>query len=202
MEEKYKLNLMPYQWDAFNGDTFVQKEFLRLKEIFSIKTAVELGTCLGSTAIWMARNFDNVITIEINPEFAGIANERFVHYGVDNIKLKIGDTVAELPNAIHEIGDNSIWMIDSHWYDVCPMLQELKIIANRGIKPVIVIHDFKVPDEPNLGFDSIHGQAFEFEWIKPSLDAIYGEGNYDYYYNSDATSTEIKRGVIYITPSK
>ena len=42
--------------------------------------------------------------------------------------------------------------------------------------------------------------TFEFDWIKPKLEMIYGVDGYDYYYNTDATATEIKRGLIYITP--
>jgi hypothetical protein len=95
--------------------------------------------------------------------------------------------------------ENAIFFLDAHWGDFCPLLSELEVIAKYNF-PIIAIHDFKVPNEPTLGYDSINGQAFEYEWIKPSLDAIYGEGGYDYYYNSNEKSTEIKRGIIYITP--
>lgn len=192
------IQLMPFQWEAFNGDTFIQAEFLKLKEKFAITTAVELGTCLGSTALWLAKNFDNVVTIEINEQYAEIAGERLDEAGCDNTVLYISSTTHALPQV--DMNDNTIIFIDSHWLEVCPMQEELDIIAQKGIKPVIAIHDFYVPNEPTLGYDSIHGQNFEFGWIKPKIDAIYGEDVYDFYYNSDSESTVIKRGIIYITP--
>ncbi len=192
-------NLMPNQFLPFNGDTNIEAEFLKLKEKFNIVQAVELGTCLGGTAVWLGKNFDRVTTIEINPSFAQIAQNKINENHLPNVSLFVGDTVTVLPS-LTDITDRSLIFIDSHWQESCPMLQELYVIAKKGIKPVIAIHDFKVPNEPNLGFDEYKGQAFTFEWIKASLDAIYGEGGYDYHYNGDATSTEIKRGIIYIYP--
>jgi hypothetical protein len=198
MEKYSDIQLMPHQWEAFNGDTFIQENFLKLKEEFHINTAIELGTCLGSTALWLSDHFWHVFTIEVNPTFAQIAKERLE--GCPNVMLIVGDSVTEFPMIDYD--DDTIIFIDSHWYEVCPMQEELQIIANSGAKPVIAIHDFYVPDEPNLGYDSIHGQRFDIEWIKPKLDAIYGEQGYYHYYNSDEQSTEIKRGIVYIIPKK
>lgn len=194
--------LMPFQDQPFNGDTFVCSEFLKLKEKFLITTAIETGSCLFSTTAWLANNFEEVHTVEINEDFA--KHGRWKIADKKNVFSKIGDSVHFLNVLLGEEQGRCIFFLDAHWNSFCPLLDELTAISNINTEmkpPIIVIHDFKVPDEPNLGFDSIHGQPFEFEWIKPYVDAIYGEGNYDYYYNSDATSTEIKRGVIYITPS-
>jgi hypothetical protein len=196
MINRNEINLMPHQWEEFNGDYYISQNFLKLKEKFNLTHAVELGTCLGSTAIWLSKNFTKVDTIEINQEFGQIAKERFIEANLHNITLHIGNTTDILPTI--NITDNAIIFIDSHWYDVCPMLQELTIIANKQIKPVIAIHDFYVPDE-HLGYDEIHGQPFTKEWISQYFINIYGENGYDFYYNSDEQSTDIKRGIIYIT---
>lgn len=200
MQKKEAINLMPFQWDAFNADHFIQKEFLRLRDVFNLKMAVELGTCLGSSSLWMAKNYERVVTIEINKQFAEVAKERFDRENMQNIELIVGDTVQVLPTVIGRIGNDSIWLADSHWYSHCPLLDELRIIATAGIKPVIAIHDFLIPDEPELGYDSYGGQPFNFEWIKPSIEAIYGVDGYDYYYNSAEKSAGAKRGIIYLTP--
>ena len=200
MINRNEINLMPHQWEEFNGDYFISNNFIKLKEKFNLTHAVELGTCLGSTAIWLSKNFTKVDTIEINEDFAKIAIERFMEADVHNISIHVGNTTDILPTL--NIDNNAIIFIDSHWYDVCPMLQELTIIADKKIKPVIAIHDFFVPYEPNLGYDTIHGQGFSLLWIEPYLEAIYGVDGYDYYFNSDAESTDIKRGIIYITPKK
>ncbi|MFY8161627.1 MAG: hypothetical protein ACOVNU_09885 [Candidatus Kapaibacteriota bacterium] len=200
MINRNEINLMPYQWEEFNGDYYISQNFIKLKEQFNISHAVELGTCLGSTAIWLGKNFTKVDTIEINQDFGNIAKERIIEAALDNVSIHIGNTTDILP--LISIEDNSIIFIDSHWYDVCPMIEELRIIADKGIKPVIAIHDFLVPNEDNLGYDFIHNQSFNIQWITPYINAIYGVEGYSYYYNSDLESTDIKRGIIYITPKQ
>jgi hypothetical protein len=195
--------LMPHQMEAFNGDTFAEKEFLKLKAEFGIVKAVETGTCFGSTTIFLAKNFGAVCTIEINKEYLSIAVDRFVEAGVrDTVKAYLGDSSVVLADIIklHRVEDDTIFFLDAHWNNHCPLLEELAAIASAKLKPVIVIHDFKVPNEPELGFDSYDGQPFTYEWIKVFLDVIYGLGGYGFYYNTSETSTEIKRGIIYITP--
>jgi len=201
--------LMPFQDNPFNNDTFVCEEFLKLKEKFNIKTAIETGSCLYSTTKWLGNNFGSVLTAEVNEEFAKWGKYKIEE--MPNVCAFISDSVEFLKSISNAdenyLGltdfslNNAIFFLDAHWGDFCPLLNELQEISNKVfVNPIIVIHDFKVPNEPTLGYDSIHGQPFEFEWIKPSLEAIYGVDGYEYYYNSDATSTEIKRGLIYITP--
>jgi len=199
------ITLMPFQDFPFNADTFVCEEFLKLKEEFSLTTAVETGSCLFSTTKWLGENFEKVFTVEVNEEYAKHGRHKIAE--MKNVVSKINDSIIFLKDVLYfdiKPQERCIFFLDAHWGDMCPLLGELDAIKYIGTEqlPVIVIHDFKVPNEPNLGFDDIKGQAFDFDWIKSKLDAIYGEGMYKYYYNSDATSTQIKRGVIYITPKK
>lgn len=187
--------LMPFQDHPFNGDTFICQEFLNLKEKFNITTAIETGSCVYSTTKWLGLNFKEVFTVEVNEDFAVWG--RYKLENMPHVKAIIQDSVQFLKAFPPK--ENAIFFLDAHWGDFCPLLSELEVIAKYK-NPVITIHDFKVPNEPNLGFDTYHNQDFDYEWIKPSLDAIYGEGGYDYYYNTNEKSTEIKRGIIYITP--
>lgn len=213
--------LMPFQDLPFNGDTFVQEEFLKLKDKFDINSVVETGSCLYSTSKWLGENFERVCTIEINPDFAKHGIHKVTN--MLNVTPFLGSSVEYLNNTLLPLTsipvfskDNIIYFLDAHWNDDCPLLQELEAISKineqrkfvcdlhklQFQQPIIVIHDFKVPNESQLGYDSIHGQPFEFDWIKPYIQDIYGVDGYDYYYNSNETSTEIKRGVIYITPKQ
>ena len=187
--------LMPFQDHPFNGDIFICNEFINLKEKFKITTAIETGSCVYSTTKWLGLNFKEVFTVEVNEDFAVWGRDKIE--GMPHVGAFIQDSVEFLKALPPK--ENAIFFLDAHWGDFCPLLSELEVIAKYK-NPVIAIHDFKVPNEPNLGYDSINGQAFEFEWIKPSLEAIYGVDGYDYYYNSNEKSTEIKRGIIYITP--
>lgn len=194
--------LMPFQMDAFNADFYIEQEFLMLKNKFGLKYAVETGTCFGSTTIFLAKHFEKVATVEIMPDYLTYAKTRFNDY--KNIAAYGGDSRFFLAKMITEqrLTDKTMFFLDAHWGDKCPLREELRSIADMGIKPVIAIHDFKVPGEPGLGYDSWENQEFTFEWLKPLFDKIYGVGNYSYHYNSDAKSTQIKRGIIYLYPGK
>jgi hypothetical protein len=193
--------LMPHQLEAFNGDHFIEQEFLKLRNAYGIKTVIETGTCFGSTTKFLGANFNKVISIEINEKYLAIA--RTLIGKSDNIETYCGAS----ENILHQLlgGKNSdtgnmFFFLDAHWESHCPLRDELKIIAQYKVLPVIAIHDFQVPGEPGLHFDSYNGQAFTFEWIKPLLDNIYGEQGYDHYYNTELNSTEIRIGIIYIVP--
>lgn len=192
--------LMPNQMDAFNADFYIEQEFLKLRDRFKITKAVETGTCFGSSTLFLAKHFGYVATIEIVEQYLKIAKERFVDY--NNINAYHGDSKALLAQMIadNKIGNDSIFFLDAHWGGHCPLPDELKAIAAAGISPVIAIHDFKVPGEPSLGFDTWDKQEFTFEWLQPYFDAIYGYGGYTYHYNSGVHSTQIKRGIIYVYP--
>lgn len=189
--------LMPDQDKAFNGDLYVCQEFLRLKAKHGIETAIELGSCVGGTTKWLGENFKTVVSIEINPEFHGYCKERVK--GLGNVYALLGDTVDLLQGVLLNCADDKfIVFVDSHWEEKNPLLQELRIIAYRGLKPVIVIHDFVVPGRPELGFDSYGGQDYDWKWIEESINAIYGNDKYTYHYNSEATGA--MRGVVFIEP--
>jgi len=197
-------NLMPYQNDPYNNDIFAQQEAMFLMKKWNLKKACETGTCLGSTTMFLANMFECVSTIEISHQYLGIAHQRFEQGGYKNIKVYRGDSGNELRLMIKEnqLADNTLFFLDSHWSNHCPLLDELDQIAEAGIKPVIMIHDWKVPKESRLGYDSYNGQEFTTEWIVPHLNKIYGEGGYDYYYNSEDKASGAMRGIIYITPKQ
>lgn len=197
--------LMPFQLNPFNGDEYIQQEFLNLKKKFNITSVIETGTCLAGTTIWLAENFNRVFTIEVNKTWLKIAINRIEAASVgDKVKAFLGKSEQVLDDIIklYSLTDNIIMWLDAHWAEACPLLDELNAIEQNKIKPVICIHDFVVPNEPALGYDSYGGQPFTFEWIKPYLDKIYGEGLYEYFYNTNEKSAGAKRGIIYITPKQ
>lgn len=202
--------LFENQDKPFAGDTFMERDFLALRERFGIQAVIETGTCYGSTTLWLAEHFDRVMSVEINPDLAAIAqlraeafrmNDCGQHFDAD-IEIEVGDSGGNI--FAGQIDDcqfeTLMFFLDAHFEKHCPLLDELSIIAATGIKPVIAIHDFKVPDRPDLGFDTWNGQPFTFEWIKKHIEAIYGPEGYAYNYNSEATGA--RRGVIYIYPKQ
>lgn len=181
---------------GFEGDHYIEAEIKSLVEKFSITHIIETGTYKGRTTAKFAE-MCRTLTLEINPEYFKEAKQNLQNN--PNVLMYLGDSVKGLTEYLPSCTKESLlFFLDAHWNDYCPLLDELKLIAQNGLKPVIVIHDFYVPDRPELGYDSYKGQRFDLEWIKPSLEAIYGEGVF-IQYNSKATGA--MRGVIYITPS-
>lgn len=176
----------------------MQDAFIRLKAQFGITHVIETGTYHGVTTHWLAHNFDNVLTIESNHEHSYEA--RKLLHGHRNVEMWEGSSAERLGDMIEECeGHNLLVFLDAHWYEN-PVLDELRQIAELGATPVIVIHDFKNPGDPTMGYDEYpeQGIVYEWDWIKDKVDLIYGKDNYKYYYNRDATGS--RRGCLFITP--
>lgn len=189
--------LMPRQASPLNGDTYACDEFLKLRDKFNIETVCELGSCVFGSTKFFAESFKRVLTVEICEEFRNIGLQRT--NGMNNITSILGNSVSLLPDMLKMCDDKTIIFIDSHWQTL-PLFDELKIIKDSGLKPCIVVHDCLVPNEPKLGYDSYEGVDISFATMKPYIDSIYGENGYEYHYNTDATATQVKRGIIYIYP--
>lgn len=189
--------LMPYQSKPLNNDHFACAEFLKLRDKFNANTLMELGSCVFGSTKFFAENFQKVITVEINEVFRNIGLRRTE--GLKNITSLIGDSVTKLPEMLSMCDNKTIIFIDSHWQTL-PLMDELILIKKSGLIPCIVVHDCLVPNEPRLGYDSYEGIDISYATMKPYLDDIYGIDRYEYHYNSDAESTDVKRGIIYIYP--
>lgn len=205
--------LMPFQDQPFNGDTFIQNKVLELKKKFAITTAIETGSCLMGTTVWLYQNFDYIWTVELSVDYRtyGIAflekalGKQYPNE-IPNLVSVVGSSIQALPHMLKaaksqtRIGEQLFIFLDAHWGDDCPLEKELEIIADSGMEPIIAIHDFFVPGKSEeLGYDSYKGQAFKFEWLRKKIEDIYGD-RYEIEYNSEAEGA--KRGIIYITPVK
>jgi hypothetical protein len=188
--------LMPFQEYPWNGDGYLAAEVLRLKDAHGLCHAIETGTCLGSTAIWLSENIHGVVTFEINPQFFEIAHARIEMSGA-NVTSELFDSVDGI-NGIPMFGMPILFWLDAHWGSHCPLLDELDAIAAAGVKPCIIIHDFHVPGT-DFGFDKMpDGRPFNLELIRPHIDAIYGEGGWKHNYPTKVEGA--KRGWVSIEP--
>jgi hypothetical protein len=190
--------LMPYQEYPWNADGYLAAEVLRLKEAHGLMFAIETGTCLGSTAIWMRDNFSAVDTVEVNLDFAVIASAR-IGDG-DTCKVAIGNSVDYIGDYLNiNIGGGIFIFLDAHWSKYCPLLDELSAIAKAGVKPCIIIHDFQVPGT-DFGFDSMpDGRPFNLDLIRSHIDAIYGVGGWKHNYPTKVEGA--RRGWISVEPA-
>lgn len=185
---------------GYEGDSFIGLEIGKLVTKFQVEEIIETGTFIGSTTKRLLE-FAPVRSVEIVYRNYQQAVNNLENEQQDRLILAFGNSVTLLKEWLPKIKDKSLlFFLDAHWHDYCPLLDEMKTIAENGIKPVIVIHDFKVPERPDLGFDSYKGQDFTFSYIKDAIELIYGHQGYAFHYNEQAEGA--KRGVIYIYPVK
>jgi hypothetical protein len=122
----------------------------------------------------MMRGRGRVYTVEINEncfKAVGRLNR------IPEITRYLGNSPEVLDAVIPNIETPALFYLDAHWDTCCPLVDELGVIAEHRIQPVIVIHDFAVPERP-FGFDSYNGQPYVYQWIapglKPFMEAIIG----------------------------
>jgi predicted O-methyltransferase YrrM len=182
---------------GFEGDNIMADRVRRLIKDHNIDLVIEGGTYLGGTTKRFALMCKEVATIEINLEYFTRA-QKFLEL-CHNVQMFFGSTVEILPELL-EVHKNKkiLFFSDAHWNEFNPMLAELEIIQHSGIKPVIAIHDWKVPGHPELGFDTYKDIVYEWSWIEKSIEKIYGVDGYVREYNSNAEGA--KRGIVYIWP--
>ena len=182
------------QGQPFNGDTFIEKKVIELRDRFNLSHAIETGTHYGYTTDFLCKHFKRVITIESQSDYYIVAKKRLEKY--NNCKVIQGDSANFLEYILPEVSQkvNIFFFLDAHWYGHCPLKDELKAISlNKNINPVILIHDFQVPGK-DFQFDTYNNQPLNLDWIHPELEKIYGEYNFEY--NKESTGAKV--GVIYI----
>jgi hypothetical protein len=180
------------QITPFDGDTLLHAEVARLVGKWGVDVAFETGTYHGHTAVAFSLLCERTFTAEIDQENYSRSCELF-------------ESVHERGNifAVHDTSPKALKMnlSDAHWESYWPLLDELKVISELDAPlPVIVIHDFKVPDRLDLGFDSYAGQDLDFDYIRESLESIYGSEGYNHHFN--ILSIGACRGVIFVEPKK
>lgn len=172
---------------------------LDLSKKFNLTTFFETGTYHGLSSKIVSDYFDKVITIENNPNFYQIASNNLKD--IQNCNLYLGNSPEIMNQCLEKNNSGIFFFLDAHWEHYWPLLDELKVIKEKNLKPVIAIHDFYVPDEngnAKFAFDSYHGQSLNFDYIKDVIEDIY-ENLYEITYN---TTSVTNSGVIFIYPKK
>lgn len=187
--------------EAFGGDGYFKRRLTELVKEYNIQSIVETGTYEG----WTTREL-----VKLAPTWTVEAVERFAKKAGDLGALGIKAFVGRSYDVLDQIlsGQDGpkgpiLFFLDAHgptYHDPSPLPQELEMIAKYQIKDaVIIIHDFHVPGT-DFGYDEYCGQKYVWEWIKPYVDKVYGDGNYEIEYNTQAEGA--RSGILYIKPKK
>lgn len=100
---------------------------------------VETG-CLEGAGIQAALDvgFSSIISIELDLRNVWRAQNRFQHKPVTILH---GDSVAVLPSVLNELDEPCTFWLDAHSDYFSPVLTELRLIADRGIKNHTILID-------------------------------------------------------------
>lgn len=193
---------------SFNSDKFVEKEIIKLKDFFNIKTVIETGTYLGETTKFMCENFEKVYGIEISDKYFNTTTQTC--HDKLNLNLIKSSSVDYFNEKLKELGENEktiLFYLDAHWDNYWPLRDEIKSISeNFYNKAIIVIDDFFVPNR-DFQFDTYDGNVCNFDYIEDVINNCYSE--YTFYYLDKTLRNLPKRdgtiggvGKIFIIPNK
>lgn len=126
----------------------------RMVRTFQPTVIFELGTCLGTTTLYLAHGCKNaqVHTFEGCPQTAGIAQTNFNNLQCTNIQLHVGDINTTLPQALQQVSQ-----VDFVFFD-----------ANHQKEPTLAYFQqclSKVTPQSVFVFDDIHwSPSMEEAW--------------------------------------
>lgn len=114
------------------------------------KTFIETGTARGEgVLVALEAGFEQIITIEVNPQVFMDACKRFADE--DRVTTILGDSGKVLPDILTGITEPATFWLDAHWstgennlgpsVSKCPILYELRAIGLHPVKNHILMVD-------------------------------------------------------------
>ena len=100
----------------------------------------------------------------------------------------------------HYFEKQLFFYLDAHWNDDLPLQEEIKIIFNNWPLSVIMVDDFKVPDDPDYIYDNYGiGKELSIEYLD-TLSYL----NFSAFFPSKKGNSEtgLKRGSVILVKDK
>jgi predicted O-methyltransferase YrrM len=172
LKQLESLRLTPQE--AFHNDPILQQFLLSSIDFFKATTFFETGTFRGDSIIWLANRTKNIglISCESEEYFYKLALRRFSQVST---RARVSLLNKSSPTAIRECFESGLlqepilFWLDAHWNEYWPLIDELKEILQWCRKSILIIDDFKVPNNPELEYDTYDGQDNSLEYISPLL---------------------------------
>lgn len=119
----------------------------RITRYMDASTMLELGSSLGVTTLYMARQGGQVITFEGNPALINIALTHFEYFDTKNIRLIEGNIDTTLPDYLQNPAKISFALMDAnHRYE--PTMRYFNLLTKRiADKGIIVVDDIYYSEE-------------------------------------------------------
>ena len=138
----------------FNGQNGREAIVIDLLQRLGSKTVVETGTYRGISTEWFAQHsVEQVITCEKEQLYYLQAMIRLSRYS--NVRLQLQDSRTALREICTSLPPQAVtfFYLDAHGDADLPLAAELQIIFGGPSNAVVMIDDFKVPDDSGYEWD-------------------------------------------------
>lgn len=184
---------------VLNGQTGRRDLLVRLNREFQPQIVAETGAHRGVTTKFLAKTFGvKTLSCEIHPVY--FWESRWRTMAQRNCRIFPEDTrefLRRLGSRMVSSEDRVLIYLDAHWdpQDL-PLLEELKIIHSQIRHAIILIDDFRHPEDPGYGFDEYAGGVkIELKLLKEA-DPIFRHVFFPVLASSQETG--MRRGSAYL----
>jgi hypothetical protein len=145
--QRHELKAWEKKGRAWNPPSlYKQRLVLEYAGIFHPRVFIETGTFLGDMAFAVKDLFDEIYTIEIDPQLHERTSKRFKHRS--NIHVMCGDSAELLSDLLPEITKPCLFWLDAHPMvggvraaTPCPLRREILSILGSGLKDYVLLID-------------------------------------------------------------
>lgn len=189
---------------AFNGQANRRAIFDAIVNRQEPTLIVETGTYRGTTTEALAKSGIRVLTIEGRRSNYGFARARLRR--LPNVKVHLGDSRERLRALLREMNGSGkpgslFAYLDAHWDADLPLRDELDIVFRWDPDAIVMIDDFRVPDDAGYGYDNYGpGAVLDAEYIGPTVQMLGLVSLYPVLPSGQETGA--RRGCVIITSNR
>ena len=130
---------------------------------------VETGTYRGTTTDYLSKKVNcQIYSVEFDVRSYSFSKCRFK--GNSKVTVFNDDSrsfLRQLSKMDKWKNKTIFFYLDAHWNEDLPLVEELEIIGSSWSDSIVMIDDFKVPDDSGYNYDVYGGAALEIELLHP-----------------------------------
>jgi hypothetical protein len=154
--------------DCMCNDNRFANEFASIISKFNLNIFIETGSYLGHSSDLIKSLFPKleIYSCDINNSYVEIAKN-----GNDSINYEVKDSIPFLKEKIELLNEKLLFIfLDAHGFGGdFPLEEELLLIGNSTKQFILCIHDCKIPNYNNFGYDTYGGVSISTELIEKTL---------------------------------
>jgi predicted O-methyltransferase YrrM len=179
-----------------NGQVQRQQAIRQLLAAIPFVEVIETGTFRGaSTEFFAVLSGLPVYSAESNPRFFEFARRRLSGWPLVHIEFEDSRTMLQRLSQRVDIDEKvALFYLDAHWDEDLPLREEVTIVVRGWRRAVVVIDDFRVPDDPGYEFDD-YGPGKRLEASYLGVEDLAG---WEFFYPAAPATTETgpRRGYV------